>query len=416
VTEVNLTWRGINPTNGDIDYSVYLGSSRDNLTEMEVTWDTWLLAGDLEDNATYYWTVIPVAGIIKGPCSDGIWSFSVNTSFVAVYDLNMDVPEPRINITQGENCSFRIYLTNLGNVPIMARIELTGVISQYVEMEKEVLLPAAIRVEVFATIDHMHTQVLKANSYKITIRVTSLAGDKEDWLTISVYSASPSGDDDPGGDTPEPVFSGPFSDRFWLWALVGALVLVVISFIVFVMRKKREDEERKRQDEMDVLEADIVHPLPPPPGLPPMKDYPALPQYSGGLGYGPGIAVPQLAQQPYTPVTDGEAPKQLPPGPVTEASASSPEYIPPPPPGEVSLSAPAPSVILPDLKKEESNPVLMKLPPAPDSEIQVPRIHAPMPVTNIPTVSDPPVEPAGEPPGEKPASPQGVPEASSVRG
>ena len=408
VTEVNLTWIGLNPTNGDIDYSVYLGPSGDNLTEMEVTRDTWFLAGDLEDNATYYWTVIPVAGIIKGPCRDAIWSFRVNTSFVAVYDLKMEIPDPRINITQGENCSFHIYLTNLGNVPIMAKIEMTGVITQYVEMDKEVLLPAATRVEVFATIDHMHTRVLKATSYSITIQVTYQGGMKEDGLTISVYSSSPSGDDDPGGESTDTVFSGPFSDRFWLWVLVGVLVLVVISFMVFVMRKKGEEKERKRREELDVLEADIVQALPPPPGLPPMKDYPALPQYSGGPGYGPGIPVPQLAQQPYAPATGGEAPKQLPPAPVTGASASSPEYI-PPPPGEVSSSAPAPSVILPDLKTGETKPVLMKLPPAPDSEIQVPRIHAPMPVTNIPTVSDPPGEPAGEPPGEKPASPQGVP-------
>ena len=394
VTDVNLSWDGINPTNEEIDYCVYLGSSPGNLTAMGTTRNTWFLAEDLGDNATYFWGIIPFAGVVEGKCRSGIWTFNINTSFVAIYDLTLEIDVDSINITQGENVSFHIYLTNLGNVPIIAIIEITGPLSAYFEIENEVLLPAGTRVELLATIDHMHTRVVTADTYRVSIQVLYKGGMKEDAITISVHSTTPNDDDSPG-ESGDSVFSGPYSERFWLWVLMGALVLVIMCFIIFVLRKKREEGERERQEELDILEAEIVLPPPPPPELPPMEILPALPQYTGARGYGPGGMPVPLAQRSYAPAPGGEAPKQLPPGEITQPSS---EYMPPPSPGDRYSSVPAPSVILPDLEKEGTKPVLMRLLPAPGSGVWVPRIHAPMTGTPTTPVSIPPGDTSVAPP------------------
>ena len=411
-TGFEIFWDGKNPTINDISYHVYLGTSLENMSKIGLVENTSYALKDLEDNTTHFWKVIPVAGDIEGPCKSGIWSFHINTSFIPIYDLKMEVEEETINITQGDNGSFAIYLTNLGNVPVVVMIHADGVLETYIEIETEVLLPAGTRVKVVGTIASKHTRVLSASNYRVPIRVSYLGGVKESDVIISILDPSGTGDG-PREEPAETIWSGPGSDVFWLWILIGALVVVTLCFIIFVMKKKKEDKKRE-QERLELLEAEIMAPKPLP-GLPPMQAFPALPQYSGVMGYGQVMPpVPQLAQQRYAAPPGAEAPKQLPPGPVPEQSPSS-ETLPPPPAAEPLSSIPAPFVILPDVKSDEPKPELMKLPPAPTSMVQVPRIFVP-PMAGTPA-SIPAAPPPGTPPvtSTTPAKPPQSPTVKSVK-
>ncbi len=387
VTSANLTWEGINPTKDDILYDVYFGETPGNLTKVNMTEKTWILMDGLKDNTTYYWKVVPVTRLLEGLCNSGIWWFRINTSFVAIYGLKVDIDTRLINITQGENASFNITLANLGNLPIMVQFKPLGYLASYVNLPEETFLPAGTHLTVKGVISG--TLILAPNKYNIKVRISYPGGMKEITTEVVISSLS---SNELGA---EELTSQP--QVLWLWITVAALGLVVLGFIIFIVRKRRvEERDRKRQLELDLLEAEIIPPPPPP--LPPMQNFQALPQYAGNFGY--RQEKPQLARQSYAPPDQAE-PKQLSATAGVRPSPSA-EYIPPPP--AVDGAAPAPSVVLPNLDGERVPPPPMKaLPPAPSSAVQVPRIYAPPPAAPTPPL--PKEEPAPEvPPSTKPSN------------
>ena len=410
-TTVNLSWKSRNPTGETLMYHVHLGTSAENMTEVGVTEETWMVLPDLKDNSTYYWQVIPVAGSIKGPCNSGIWNFHINTSFEAIYNLSIEFDRKYINITQGENATLNITITNLGNVPVMVEVKSDGLPSLYMGIDEIVFIPIGGTVVISSGLSN--TLILQPNVYILLIRITSAGGEEEREIPITIKSSSP---EDPEGET---VKASSIMDEYWLWMVVGALILITIGSIMIVIRKRRayrRELEEREIEELELLEAEIVRPgddqLPPPP---PMEPHQALPQYAGQTGYYRRENAPQLAQQPYDPAAGGQEWKQLPPG---EATMPGEEQLPvPPPPSEAQLSVPTPSVTLPDMMREPQPSQIMKmLPPAPPSGIQVPRIH--MPVRGrVPgrTVPQPGAGSTAMPPGGSPPTSTGSsPPTSSV--
>jgi len=411
-TTVNLSWKGRNPTGETLTYHVHLGTSIENMTEVGMTEEMWMILEDLEDNGTYYWQVIPVAGSIKGPCNSGIWNFHINTSFEALYNLSIDFDREYINITQGENATLNITITNLGNVPVMVEVRSEGDLSTYMRIDEALFIPAGESAVITSSLSN--TQILEPKVYLLLIRITSAGGKVEREIPITIKSSSP---DDPGGEI---VKTSSIVDEYWLWMVVGVLILIIIGFIIFVIRKRRayrrELEERELKEELELLEAEIVRPgdelLPPPPPIEPRQ---ALPQFAGPIPYAYRREnAPQLAQQPYAPATGGQQ-KQLPPVPEEQLPV-------PPPPVETPAAAPSPSVVLPDFIREpDPSQALKRLPPAPPSGIQVPRIHMPVRgrvpgrVAPRPGVGSP-IPPTGSSPSAPQVSPSATQPASSSAG
>jgi len=406
---VNLSWKGRNPTGETLIYHVYVGTSVENITEVGMTEETWMIIEDLEDNGTYYWQVIPVTGSIKGPCNSGIWNFHINTSFQAVYNLSIEFDREYINITQGENATLNITIINLGNVPVMVEVISEGLHSFYMGFDEVVFIPAGETVVISSSLSN--TQILEPKVYLLLIRITSAGGKVDREIPITIKSSSPDG---PGGEI---VKTSSLVDEYWLWMVVGVLIFIIIGFIIFVIRKRRayrrELEARELKEELELLEAEIVRPgdelLPPPP---PMEPRQALPQFAGPMPYAYRREnAPQLAQQPYGPATGGQQ-KQLPPVPEEQLPV-------PPPPTEAPPVVPTPSVVLPDMSKQpEPSQMMRMLPPAPPSGIQVPRIHMPVrgrvPGRTVPRPGvGSPIPPTGSTPPTPQVSPSVTPPVSS---
>ncbi len=369
LTSFNLSWKCSNPTGDTLYYRVYLGITMDNLTEIAFTQYPQLYLENLTNNETYFWKVIPIAGPMEGLCISGLWSFRINTSFEARYNLSVSTASTHVALRQGNNISFNIALENGGNVPILAVLRTIGPLSIYVSMENEVFLAAGDIVNV--TILLSNTRILEMKDYELLITISSPGGIEYLEMKVTVLSAS--------GSSGDQTKASGGAQVMWLWIAISALSLIILCFIIFLIRRKKLDKHRK--EELELLDAEIVLPARPPPPLAPGEPLQALPQYSGKFGYGM-VAPPQLGTQSYVP-TDGLSPKQLPPG-----GGQASDYIPPPPPGESPLSAPAPSVFMPNIpRKEDPSTVLMKLPPAPISRVQVPRIYAPPPQPQSPPVS-----------------------------
>jgi len=377
LTSFNLSWTFHNPTDDTLYYRVYLGTSIDNMTEIALTQYTLLHIENLTNNETYFWKVIPLAGPMEGLCISGLWSFSINTSFKAVYNLSVSTAA-HVTLQQGNNITFNLVLENEGNVPILAALRITGPLSSYVTMKENVFLAVGEILNV--TVHLSNTWILESKDYEMVIIVNSTAGTENLGIIVTVLSASGSSDDQTrsgGGEV------------MWLWIAIAALCMIILCFIIFLIRKKKMDQHRK-EEELELLEAEIVHPTLLPPPLPPMEPHPSLPPYPGNFGYGRAHE-PQLGTQSYSPA-NGPAPKQLP-----QAAPAVP-----PPPGGPPLSAPAPSVFIPNMPRKDEQPkVLMKLPPAPISRVQVPRIFAPpqaSPQAPAPAYQQSPVSQATSPP------------------
>jgi len=248
-TEINLTWDIINLEVGEPIYHIYLGTERDNLTEIARSLEDWHLLSDLEDNTTYYWKVIPVVGALVGRCSGGIWSFAVDTTFEIIYNITLDIDVASIDIIHGKNGIFNITLTNNGNVPTLVEIDFSGKLSGFVNSTKKIILPVGnsskIPVRIFDTLE------ITPKNYVLNIEIKYVDTTQNFMIPVNITSREPEISEK------EPIKES--SGGNWPYFIIGlALLFVILGLgVFFILRKKRKDTG---DEEEVVVEADIVKP------------------------------------------------------------------------------------------------------------------------------------------------------------
>ena len=390
-TSVNLSWSSNYPASEGLVFHVYLGTSIPEMNVTGQTQRTWHILHNLTDNTSYYWKVVPEMDAMEGLCNSGIRTFDTDTSFQPVYDLELRIDVDSINIAQGENATIKITLENTGNVPMIVFLRTSGVISEYIKLDEELFLPVGGNLSRTATL--ANTRILAANTYELTVEAEYPEGLLLRTVKITIGSST-------GVDG-----RGPDKVPLWTWILLGALILFILILFVVIAKKGRDKEELDQgpRDDLEVLEAEIVSSPQgapqPAPALPPMVQRGALPQYAGAPGFGSRIMEPpQIPQRAAVVGPEGQGQLQLPrtgaprPTPTGNLTDTFPPPMPPP-------SVPSPSVVLPELKKpQEPVEVVKKLPPAPGSGVQVPRVHSPATAAPQPPPKQPPM-------GESPASP-----------
>lgn len=379
-TTVNLTWRLSGAVMPGVSYRVYLGSSPDDLSEHGRTFDTWITLSNLSDLSMYYWRVIPYIVDIEGFNTEGPRSFFVDTSFVPQRSLLMELSKEQINITQGDNATFEAILRNDGNVPLLVEMNVKSPLRYYVSMVNRTLVSVGEEMEISIRITN--TGLLEARSYPVTVKASFEGGIRAQNLTMNIISARlDTGQERKVEEDPWP----------WLiWVLTGAVVTIILIFLVVIIRMKRgyekELERKEKREELELLEADIVRPIgstvqAPPPMLPTREPRQSLPQFSGSAPQArQRMETHQLPQKHFTGAENIPVP-QLPEmsGMHARPPVPSPAPAPPPPTAPGPMPPPAPSIITPDLEKGAAGQLEMKkLPPAPSSGIEVPRIHAPL--------------------------------------
>ena len=107
-----LQYNGSDP----ITYDIYFGKlSNLKLLFRKYSGTKYTFDEDLDDGATYYWKIVPRANGIVGPESS-IWQFTIDTGYLPVFDLEVRLKTQKIELEQGNNCTFNIIISNFGEL------------------------------------------------------------------------------------------------------------------------------------------------------------------------------------------------------------------------------------------------------------------------------------------------------------
>jgi len=219
-----------------VTFDIYLGSNKDPGIEATSYQKTYYLPEtDLEDNMTYYWKVIPVAGDIQGPESE-TWSFTIKRDYIPRFGLNLTLEPSVVELKAAEMTYVKAIAKNLG--------ELNDTISLSIQIPKDANVGAIVNepvtvnavpqgIAVFnLTIITPHD--IKKGEIKLTVvAVSEIAPDyglnieENAILKIIILGA-----DKPGTD----------KSSSQIWVILVILVLIIIGIIVvalFINRKKR---------------------------------------------------------------------------------------------------------------------------------------------------------------------------------
>ena len=251
--EANLTWEAVNPTENELMFNIYVGTSKEGLSLNGTTKGNRYLLGSLKENTTYYWKVIPLAETLQGKCTSGTWHFSVNTTFEIFYNITVEIDIEELEIVQGENASFNITLINYGNVPTLVELSGSGIIYGILDLPKTVTLQKGESHKVLATINR--TSSIYPDLYELNLEITYLGGFESFVIPVNITSAYKPIVDDNESETVKRS-----SDPNLLFYIIGITVLFVILAIgaFLIIRKKRVKEEDEDDDELNGV--DIVKP------------------------------------------------------------------------------------------------------------------------------------------------------------
>ena len=219
-----------------VTFDIYLGSNKDPGIEATSYQKTYYLPEtDLEDNMTYYWKVIPVAGDIQGPESE-TWSFTIKRDYIPRFGLNLTLEPSVVELKAAEMTYVKAIAKNLG--------ELNDTISLSIQIPKDANVGAIVNepvtvnavpqgIAVFnLTIITPH-DIKKGEINLIVVAVSEIAPDyglsveENAILKIIILGA-----DKPGTD----------KSSSQIWVILVILVLIIIGIIVvalFINRKKR---------------------------------------------------------------------------------------------------------------------------------------------------------------------------------
>lgn len=235
-TGINFTWRA-DTSYPDTVYHVYLGPSPETMEEIGSTGERWLFYDSLEDKTTYWWEVIPYAGEIIGTCDSGVWNFTLDTDFEAVYILDLHAESYEIVLKAGDEGTINITLRNLGNCPLYIHLAPSGDLLEHVGMEQLVYIP--IGGSHIFMVNITNTSEILAGSYKLNILATFQGGKREISISIRITENDITPPDDDDMDGADSTKKESILTRWWFPVAVIATLVIILLVILVVLRKRR---------------------------------------------------------------------------------------------------------------------------------------------------------------------------------
>ena len=139
----SLGWSLVYSGTYDITYDIYFGTTDSpDLIVKRYPETRYTPAIELEEGQTYYWRIVPHANGITGPSSP-IWKFSVDSDYLPVFDLEVNVPISRIDIEQGKAATVNISIKNFGELTDVVLVEIVrpddsiGVYFEFSDFEQD---------------------------------------------------------------------------------------------------------------------------------------------------------------------------------------------------------------------------------------------------------------------------------------
>ena len=197
--------------------------------------DSFFFTG-LKDRTTYYWTVVPVHSNIPGRCLNGVFSFTVDTSFVPTYILDAHLDTEELEMRPGEDSSFMITLVNKGNMKLDINLFLEGKISQFVNATDRMILNLVTTRTINGSI--CLPPDTSPGKYWLNIKLKYHGECEELALSVNVI------EEPEDGEEKQTIPQSRRSGIEWWWAAASALgliIVVTVSIIIINRRKKEKD-------------------------------------------------------------------------------------------------------------------------------------------------------------------------------
>ena len=270
-TSVNLSWSGQHLDSALLTYDVLFDMSPDPLKMVsEGQYGTNYTITDLENDATYFWTVIPYLRDVKGECSDGIWSFSVRSDSQGSYNISIS-GNSKVTLKHGEKKTATINITNNGDVRDSISLSLSSGGLSGLSLEDRVVLEPGESKDLILMLEFSEKTAPK--DYTIKITATSEGGMKRELEIKVTVSGDPSLDE--GSE-----------DRKGKMLLTIVIIVVVLAILLVAamafLTTRRRRKDRTRRKEMDVsrsepyVQASSPVVAPSPPSIAPPTTLPSL--------------------------------------------------------------------------------------------------------------------------------------------
>lgn len=314
-TSVTLSWRLDYAGSEAITFDVYLDtSSIPENKASDAQSETEFTVTDLEDGTKYYWKVGLVVGGVGGVYESEIWSFEVDIGFVQIYKVNLTLDKYELTLTQGEQATLDVTLTNEGNSVDAIVISLVAEgLGSNIELERsdeDIILDTDEAITLKLTISTTNTTAAK--NYSIIITASSkgdILEEAYDTKTVAVEVKKIDGDVVPDDEPPETPGKTKKSEIDIFSVLIAISIIIIIVLITYFIhfRKKREPKPETAKAASPPKSTTVpqlgLTPSGQPPTLPPQPQQPPTiqPPTVSPIPPQPTLAPPGSLTQPQQP-------------------------------------------------------------------------------------------------------------------
>ena len=243
-TDVTLYWEPINLTPLEAEsvlYDIYIykrGEPKQIFVEKYVGTNITIPA--LEDEVTYFWTIIPFRNNTQGLCLNGIWEFTLNLTTPFNYSFEVHLDTDVINLDNGETKNYTLTIENTGNIldsyKIKIKIINNSKIQEFITLfnDRLIIMPGQTKIITLSVqIPENFTQIDIYDWLRIIV-ISELNGNRvqfETNLTIIVDNEpiTPEPIEDQDTKKVEPELLGNFL------LILGILILILVLVVLFML-------------------------------------------------------------------------------------------------------------------------------------------------------------------------------------
>ncbi len=201
---------------------------------------TNLTLHDLQDNSTYYWTIVPFRNNTQGWCIDGIWDISINKKFIFKFGLELNMSNAKLILKTNEIIVYNFTLKNIGNMVnnflFTIKFLNNSNLINYTNIEfNSVILPANRYMQINLTFN-LSSNYTIGNDIMI-IEVQSIFGNISANLTrnITIMTGKipplASSIDESAEKIPQHLLDM----IFWIFSILIVIIILVTIFIILIV-------------------------------------------------------------------------------------------------------------------------------------------------------------------------------------
>ena len=317
---VNLTWRTYYYKPSVLEYSVFLGISRDDmkLVSESQAGSNYTLEG-LSDGETYYWTIVPYRDLLEGICTSGVWSFTVKLNGSGGQDkADIILTGPSvIEVYPGQKQTEKITITNNRTVNTSITIILYDGGLASLSIDESVELERGDAKVVTLTLDIPSGVTIGKYTVTITASIGSVLVDELTIIVNVVKANDIDGKPSTGGENGEKGAS----DTLLMVIIVITIILALLAlFVVISFQMKRKKKEKGISETGEAIPTDTVSPT-----TPMIQTAPAEPQMAATHVFIPPL-VPDLAPLVFPKVLPAVSSAPIEQGPAKPPIISPPRH------------------------------------------------------------------------------------------